>query len=164
MKIFIKESNSLSFKEVDKETFENALLNQSINDLEDGQVSYPNMNDREQHYLTGDKGYSLYLLDKEEFPNKGPFELNITNDEDENIGFIRGTVSNKIISFNLIHIQEEYRGQGIGSDIYQQFLDDGYIFRSDSQITDATYSLYTGLLIYGYTPIVFNDGRAGLKK
>ncbi len=88
----------------------------------------------------------------------------IENNDGEVIGFIRGTKSEFVISFNLIHIKEDYRGNGIGSEIYQEFLDVGYIVKSDKEITYSTYSVYDKLALYGYTPIIFNDGRVGLKK
>lgn len=38
------------------------------------------------------------------------------------------------------------------------------IMKSDTEITDATYSVYDKLFIYGYEPIIFDDGCVGLKK
>ena len=151
-----------SYRIVTKPEFEDVLLDLSTLDLEDDQVRYPKNYNYETH-LFGGKNYDLYILEREELPISGSFEI-LIEDGDEIIGFIRGNKNKEIISFNLIHIKEEYRGKGIGTDIYEKFLNDGFIIKSDSEITDSTYSLYTRLLIYGYTPIIFNDGRVGLKK
>ena len=147
------------------EDFEEALLNLATLDLEDGQVIYPKISNRKQNYLFGGRNYNLYLLDKNELPNNGPFEISIQDDDEDVIGFIRGNKKNNIISFNLIHIKEDYRGLGIGTDIYETFLNDGFIIMSDDEITDSTYSIYNSLVKYGgIKPIVFDDGRVGLKK
>ena len=151
-------------RQVSKEEFEDVLLDLSTLDLEDDQVRYPKTDSREHEFLFGGNNYNLYILDKQTLPSSGPFEISITDDDDEVIGFIRGTKSGKIISFNLIHIKEENRGQGIGSDIYESFLKDGYIIKSDNEITDSTYSLYSKLVIYGYKPLLFADGTVGLMK
>jgi hypothetical protein len=146
------------------EDFEEALLNLATLDLEDNQVGYPKINNRKQNYLFGGRNYDLYILDKEALPNSGPFEISI-QDNDDVIGFIRGSKKNNIISFNLIHIKEDYRGLGIGTNIYETFLNDGFIIKSDDEITDSTYSIYNSLVKYGgIKPIVFDDGRVGLKK
>lgn len=153
------------YKIADKEEFDDLLHDLTTLDLEDDQVIYPkNINDRKQKYLFGGNDYNLLILDRPSLPSAGPFEVVIVNDDDLIIGFIRGTKRDNIISINLIHIKEEHRGRGIGTDIYETLLNDGYIIRSDDEITDATYSIYSGLLYYNYIPIIFNDGRAGLKK
>ncbi len=40
----------------------------------------------------------------------------------------------------------------------------GYIIKSDSEITDGTYSIYDKLLSKGYKPIIYGDKRVGLVK
>ena len=157
---YLKESYSIT----NKEDFEDKLLDLATLDLEDDQVRYPNLSNKEQNHLFGGNTYDLYIINRESLPSSGPFEISIENNDGDVIGFIRGTKSDDIISFNLIHIKEEYRGSGIGTEIYEKFLNDGYIIKSDKEITDSTYSIYTKLVLYGYTPIVFDDGRVGIKK
>lgn len=144
--------------------FKNALLNLATLDLEDDQVRYPRTDGKKLTHLLGGNEYDLYILDRTELPLSGAFEIIICDNDDNIIGFIRGTKNRKTISFNLIHIKEEYRRNGIGTAIYEKFLDNGYIIMSDDEITDATYSMYDRLLLYGYKPIVYRDGRVGLKK
>lgn len=148
---------------VSKEEFEDALLNLATLDLEDSQVRYPKTQGRELSYLFGGNEYDLYLLDKPTLPSSGPFEI-LIEDKDDVIGFIRGTKASGVISFNLIHIMPEYRGNGIGTDIYEKFLNQGYTIISDNEITDETYSMYSRLQLYGYKPLIFSDGRVGLVK
>ena len=149
-----------------KEEFEDALLNLStLNDLEDDQVGYPK-NYKNETYLFGGNNYDLYILNRNGLPESGPFEIFIYDGDDNDIliGFIRGTKKDKTISFNLIHIKEDYRGKGIGTDIYEKFLDMGLIIKSDKEITDSTYIVYMKLLSYGYKPIIYDDKRVGLIK
>lgn len=163
-KKMLKEDKN-SFEIASKEDFNDALLDLATLDLEDDQVSYPKIDGKKLKFLFGGNNYYLFLLDRETLPSHGAFEAIIEDDSDNVIGFLRGTKSDKIISFNLIHIKEENRGSGIGTDIYEKFLNDGYIIKSDDEITDSTYSLYDNLVkAYGYQPIIFDDGRVGLKK
>ena len=116
-----------------------------------------------RNYLFGGNNYDLYLIEREELPISGSFEVVIEAD-DQFIGFIRGNKKDIIISFNLIFIVEEYRRKGIGTDIYEKLLNKGYIMKSDSEITDNTYSIYYNLVNYNdYTPLIFNDGSVGIK-
>jgi hypothetical protein len=162
-KLFINESYS-EYVIVDKETFKDALLDLATLDLEDNQVGFPN-SDVEQNHLFGGNNYDLYILNRLDFPNSGSFEILINNNDEEVIGFIRGNKLNKIISFNMIYINEEFRGKGIGFDIYLKLLNQGYIIKSDSKITNMTYDVYYKLVIYyDYIPIIFNDNRVGVKK
>jgi hypothetical protein len=148
-----------------KEEFEDAALKLTTLDLEDDQVVYPNLNGKKLTDIGGGKDYNLSLIEREALPESGPFEISIENNEGEEIGFIRGSKSNNTISFNLIHIKQDYRGKGIGTDIYEKFLNDGYTVKSDKEITDSTYSLYTNLAnTNNYDRIVFSDGRVGLVK
>ncbi len=147
-----------------KEEFMDALLDLATLDLEDDQVRYPRTEKRKATHISGGNDYDLYLLDKTTLPASGPFEISIVDNEDNIIGFIRGTKTNKTISFNLIHIQEEHRGKGIGTDIYEKLLNNGYTIKSDSEITDGTYNIYDRLSRHGYRPIVYGDGKVGLVK
>lgn len=157
---YIKEQ----YEAVDRSEFKRVLLDLATLDLEDDQIRYPKIGDRKQTHLFGENNYDLYILDRPKLPDSGPFEIIIDDNDDNIIGFIRGTKDKNIISFNLIHIKDEHRGGGIGTDIYEHFLKDGYIIKSDTEITDSTYSLYDRLVIYGYTPILFDDNRVGLMK
>jgi hypothetical protein len=161
--ITITEYLKEQFTIADPEDFNDALLNLSTLDLEDDQVRYPKMDGVKKSFLFGGNNYNLLILNRTTLPVSGSFEIEIEND-DETIGFIRGTKSNKIISFNLIHIKEDFRGSGIGTDIYEKFLNLGYTIKSDKEITDSTYSMYDRLVVYGYKPIIFDDGRVGLTK
>lgn len=114
--------------------------------------------------MFGGTNYYLFILERKALPSSGPFEIIVEDYDDNIIGFIRGTKKDKVVSFNLIHIKEDNRGSGIGTGIYQKFLDNGFIIKSDSEITDDTYSMYDKLVIYGYKPLIFTDGRVGLKK
>lgn len=161
----ITESLEPQYRIVTKEEFEDRLLELStLNDLEDDQVGYPKTNNRIVGHLDGGAEYDMYVLDREDLPNSGAFEIIIENNESEIIGFIRGTKKGNIISFNMIHIKEDSRGQGIGTSIYEKLLDREFIMKSDTEITDDTYSMYYRLLNYNYVPLIFNDGTVGLKK
>lgn len=160
----LREYLNEDYKIVDRSDFKDALLDLATLDLEDEQVRYPKIGNRTQSYLFGGNNYDLYILDRDELPTSGSFEIIIENNDKDIIGFIRGTKNENIISINLIHIKEDYRGNGIGTEIYENFLNDGYIIKSDTEITDSTYSLYDRMVIYGYTPIIFDDDRVGLKK
>jgi ribosomal protein S18 acetylase RimI-like enzyme len=150
---------------VDIDDFKSALLDLATLDMEESQVGYPNLNGKKFKYLFGVNNFSLYLINRDELPLSGPFEITIDNPLDETIGFIRGTKSDNIISFNFIHILEEYRGMGIGTSIYEEFLNLGYIIKSDSEISDYTYAIYDKLVrFYGYEPLIFGDDTVGMRK
>ena len=158
-------NEQLDYKEeVTKDEFTDALLDLSTLDLEDDQVRYPKINHENKSYLFGGNKYDLYILERSDLPTSGAFEIIIENNDEEVIGFIRGNKNKNTISFNLIHIKEEHRGQGIGTDIYEKFLNDGYIIISNKEITSDTYSMYDRLFLYGYKPLIYNDGRDGLMK
>jgi hypothetical protein len=160
----IRKILSEQFGDTDVEDFKDALLSLATLNLEDGQVRYPAFNKETDGYLFDVDYASIYIRNKKEMSNRGPFELFILDEDENQIGFIRGTKSGTVISFNLIFLSEESRGSGIGTSIYEHFLDSGFTMKSDSEITDSTYSLYLKLLGMGYTPMVFEDGRVGLKK
>jgi len=153
-----------NYEIVNRDEFQDAALELSTLNLEDDQVVYPNIDGKKSKFLFGGNHYYLFILERDSLPISGPFELYIEDDEDNIIGFIRGTKNKTIISFNFIHIEENMRGKGIGSDIYEKFLNQGFIIKSDKEITDSTYSLYDKLVLYGYKPLLFHDGRVGLMK
>lgn len=146
------------------EDFFNALNALNTLDLEDDQVRYPKFNEDEFGTLFSNKDCDVYLIKREEIPSSGSFECVIFNNDEEVIGFFRANTKNKIVSINLIHIQEYFRGLGIGTKIYEFFLENGYTIKSDTEITDSTVAMYERLYKSGYKPIVFDDGRVGLKK
>lgn len=157
-------SDNKGYEFIDSELFMDKLLDLATLDLEDSQVNYPYVEGREKAYIMGGDNYDLYILDRDSIPSSGPFEILITDNDEETIGFIRGTKRSDAISFNLIHIDEERRGSGIGTDIYEKMLDSGYIIKSDREITDSTYSMYDRLLKSGYRPLLFSDMTVGLIK
>jgi ribosomal protein S18 acetylase RimI-like enzyme len=145
------------------EEFDDAALRLATLNLEDGQVIYPNLKTVPQELLWSKRNYDLYIARHKDIPEAGPFELSIDQDN-EVVGFVRATIANNTISINLIHIKEEFRGAGIGTDIYETLLEKGYVIKSDSEITDSTYSIYDTLAKQNeYEAIVFPDGRIGLK-
>jgi len=148
----------------DIEYFKEVLLNLSTLDLEDDQVRIPSFNDETDEYIFKVYQTYIYIRNRAEMPNSGAFELFILDINDNVIGFIRGTKKNKLISFNLFYLIPEKQGWGIGYDIYEYFLKNGYIIKSDDEITDGTYNLYLKLLRNGFKPIVFDDDRVGLEK
>lgn len=165
--MFFKEVDfrlAYKYRVVNTEQFEDALLRLTTLSLEDDQVIYPKIDQGNMFYLFGGNTYDLYLLNRKKLPPSGSFEIAIEDNYSEIVGFIRAIKYNKIISINLIHIQEESRGSGIGTSIYIKLLDSNYIIKSDSEITDSTYNLYLKLFSKGYTPLIFNDGSVGFKK
>lgn len=146
------------------EDFKQSLLDITTLNLEDDQVQIPPFNQETDPFIFQIGKIYIHIRQKDDLPNSGPFELFILNVNDEVIGFIRGTKNPTTISFNLIYITPENRGWGIGPNIYEYFLNSGYIIKSDTEITEATYNLYLKLLNKGYTPLLFDDGTVGLKK
>jgi len=148
----------------DVEDFKEALSNLATLDLEDDQVMLPSFNDETDPFIFQIGKIYIYVRNRDELPISGAFELFVLDINDNVIGFIRGTKNNKLISFNLFYLIPEKRGWGIGYDIYEYFLNNGYTIKSDSEITDGTHNLYLKLLNNGFKPIVFDNGRVGLKK
>ena len=147
-----------------EEEFKQALDDLETLDLEDEQVRIPKFNEDSDPFIIQVGKVYLHIRNRDELPESGPFELFILNVKDEVIGFIRGTKRDNLISFNLFYIFPDERGMGIGYDIYEHFLNDGYTIKSDSEITYGTKSIYLKLLNNGFEPIVYDDGRVGLKK
>jgi hypothetical protein len=144
--------------------FEEALDNLTTLDLEDDQVRIPEFNEDTDTYIFQIYKHYVHIRKKDELPSSGPFELFILNVNDDVIGFLRGTKNPTTISFNLVYLNEDNRGWGIATDIYEYFLNKGYIIKSDSEITQATQGLYLKLVNMGYKPLVFDDQKVGLKK
>lgn len=157
-------NESDEYNVVSYEEFNDTILDLATLDLEDEQVRTPNFNPNTDKFLTQVGKVVLYTRNRDGLPSSGSYEMFIENFNDDIIGFIRGTKKDNLISFNLIYIEPDSRGMGIGTDIYEYFLNNGYIVKSDSEITDSTYSLYTNLAKSGYKPLIFNDGRVGLMK
>lgn len=175
---FLKTLNKLNeevrkefqYEEVDFDTFEEALSKLATLDLDDSQIRNGQIDPDDLSFLFGGKYYGgsywLYILNYDDLPSSGSFQIAIKGDDDEEIiGTIRGNKFGNIVSFRFIHINEENRGNGIGTDIYRKFLDSNFIIKSDKEITDSTYSIYYNLARSGdYKPLIFADGRVGLKK
>lgn len=157
-------AESTGYTEADTEEFKDALLDLATLDLEDDQVRVPEFDqDTDAYVFQAGKNY-IHVRRQDDIPGRGPFELFVLDKNDQPVGFLRGTAGDGYISFNLVYIYPENRGEGIATDIYEHFLDSGLAVKSDSEITDGTYSLYLKLLNYGYKPLVFDDGTVGLKK
>jgi ribosomal protein S18 acetylase RimI-like enzyme len=146
------------------EDFFDALNALNTLDLEDDQVRYPKFNEDDFGTLFGDKEFDVYIINREELPTSGSFECVIFNNDEEVIGFFRANTKNKIVSIKLIHIKDDFRNLGIGTQIYEYFLENDYTIKSDTEITYSTVMMYERLYKSGYKPIVFDDGRVGLKK
>lgn len=157
-KLLSEQDNAVTIEE-----FTDALLNLYTLNLEDDQVVLPKFDKNLDHYIFQIDNVFIHARRREALPTAGPFELFILDSDDDIIGFIRGTKNNKNISFNLVFINPDSRGFGIGTSIYEHFLDDGYTIKSDDEITEGTYNLYLKLAESGYTPLVFPDGRVGLR-
>ena len=163
------DSNLVTEKKVNyhlasKEEFEEELENLSTLDLEDDQVRIPSFNEETDDYILKVYDVYIHIRNRDKLPTSGPFELFLLDIDDNVMGFIRGTKNENIISFNLIFLLDEYRGWGRGSDIYKHFLDNGFIIKSDTEITSSTFSLYTNLVEDGYKPLIFDDGCVGIVK
>jgi len=152
------------YKPITYEEFDDALSDISTLNLEDDQLGIPEFNQNTDNYLLRIDDIDLYIKNRQQLPESGPYELLIDNNDGDTIGFIRGTKFNNILSFNLVYIAPEERGNGIGTSIYQYFLNHGYIMKTDKEISDSTHSIYTNLAKSEYTPIMFADHRVGLIK
>ena len=164
MKTFIKNNLRKILENEQLQSFQDALLDLATLDLEDDQVRIPTFDEETDPYIFQVGKMYIHVRKKDDLPSSGPFELFILDVNDDVIGFVRGTKNPTMISFNLIYIQPEKRGWGLGPDLYRYFLNSGYTIKSDSEITDGTYSVYMKLAKEGYTPLVFDDGTVGLKK
>lgn len=141
------------------ESVSNKLEELQTLELEDDQVRYPKYIEEDVTDIAdlGD-GYYLQINNKESLPEAGSFEIFITDYNNDVLGFIRGNKNETTITFNLIHLKEDSRGQGIGKNIYKYFLN-SYNIKSDSEITADTEMLYNSLLKDGYRGIITTDNR-----
>jgi hypothetical protein len=161
--ILIEHIEKDSIEKIDEDDFLMQLDDLTTLDLEDDQVSTPDYNEDTDNFIDNFNGVYMHIRRRDEFPSAGPFELFLLDVNHNTIGFIRGTKSGKgIISFNLIFIDEENRGMGLGTEIYEYFLNKGFAIKSDSEITDSTNSLYRKLLSKGYQPVEYSySGSVG---
>ena len=86
---YIKLYEKKSYEIVDRDTFQTALLNLSTLELEDEQVRYPRIGNRNIKHLFGGNKYDIYILDRDKLPESGPFELTIEDNDETTIGSIR---------------------------------------------------------------------------
>lgn len=163
LKSKLVESKNNNYSECTIEEFEETLSELSTLDLEDDEVRIPKYDEDTDSYIDTVGRCYLYVRNRDELPIAGPFEIFVLNVDDETIGFFRGTKNQSLISFNLVYFKDEYRGFGYGTDIYKYFLNNNYIIKSDSEITDSTESLYLKLS-KDYKTLCFDDGSVGLKK
>lgn len=170
IRAFIRENirlyltEAVGFHPIDKEEFKDKLLDLTTLDLEDDQVRIPEFDENTDSYVFSAGKIYVHVRRRNDIPSSGPFELFVLDHNDNPVGFLRGNTGENYISFNLVYINPENRGEGIATDIYEHFLNSGLAVKSDSEITDGTYGLYTRLLAYGYKPLIFDDGTVGLKK
>ena len=155
---------SLAPTERDLTEFEAKLEELQTLDLEEDQFNMPRFNSKKdslvETLITGEA--HLMVRGKDEISPYGAHELFIVDNDDAPIGFVRLTKSPEQISINMIHINEDYRGRGIGSEFYRYWLDKGVSVRSDKEITDSTAAVYMKLAKEGYAASV-EDGRAVLR-
>lgn len=163
LKSRLTESVSQNYSESSTEEFQEALSALNSLDLEDDEVRIPKYDEDTDSYIDTIGRCYLYVRNRDELPSAGPFEIFVLNADDEIMGFFRGTKNQSLISFNLVYFKDEFRGLGYGTDIYKYFLDNNYIIKSDSEITDSTESLYLKLS-KEYKTLLFSDGSVGLKK
>lgn len=144
--------------------FEAKLEELQTLDLEEDQFNMPRFNHENDNLvetlIVGEA--HLMVRGKDEISPYGAHELFIVDNDDNPIGFVRLTKSPEQISINMIHINEDYRGRGIGSEFYRYWLDKGVSVRSDKEITDSTAAVYMKLAKEGYAASV-EDGRAVLR-
>jgi site-specific DNA-cytosine methylase len=153
-----------SKQQISIDDFKKQLEKQQTLDLEEDQVSIPKFNDKTDNFvdtLISGKAH-LMVRNKEDVSEYGPHEFFILDNNDNPIGFSRLTKTPKEVSINLIKINEDYRGQGIGSKFYKYWLDKGLSVKSDKEITNDTQALYSSLARQGYGYDIEND-RAILK-
>ena len=157
-------NDRFSYRIATYDEFENIASNLNTLDFEDDQVRIPAYNEETDNLIFQFSGLYIYVRNREALPESGPYELFILDGDDDPMGFIRGTKKDNILSFNLVYITPEERGKGLGTEIYEYFLNHGFIIKSDKEISYGTYSIYTNLAKSTFNPIIFSDGRIGLIK
>jgi len=164
---WVKEDGTSSESEA-SDAVETALDDLATLDLDDDQINIPEYNPEKDNFADtinpGIHGIHLHVKGKDEIEDFGAHEIHLLDNDDESIGFVRLTKSDKEISINLIAINEDRRGEGIASDFYQHFLNEGYDIKSDKEITDGTAGLYKSLIKKGVDAEVDDDGRVILKR
>jgi GNAT superfamily N-acetyltransferase len=160
--IWLPES-SKRFQSVTPEQFNNKLEELQTLDLEDDQFVMPKFNSAKDSFVdtivTGEA--HLMVRGRDEVKPYGAHELFIVDNDDNPIGFVRLTKSPEQISINMIQIDEDYRGRGIGSEFYRYWLDKGVSIKSDKEITEGTAAIYQKLAREGYRMDI-QDNRAVL--
>jgi len=78
------------------------------------------------------------VRNRNEVADYGPHEFFFNDNDDNVLGFARLTKSPKEVSINLIYVDPDRQGQGIGSAFYKYWLDQGISVKSDAEITDGT--------------------------
>jgi len=162
----IKRSNTdapdIRFQPVTPEQFNNKLEELQTLDLEDDQFVMPKFNAAKDKLVDtiADEAH-LMVRGKDTISPFGAHELFIVDDNDAPIGFVRLTKSPEQISINMIQIDENYRGRGIGSEFYRYWLDKGVSIKSDKEITEGTAAIYQKLAREGYRMDI-QDNRAVL--
>jgi GNAT superfamily N-acetyltransferase len=132
--------------------FEAQLESQQTLDLEDDQVSIPQFNAKKDSLIVSPliDGVHLMVRNRDAVADFGPHEFFFNDNNDNVLGFARLTKSPKEVSINLIYVDPDRQGQGIGSAFYKYWLNQGIAVKSDKEITDATAELYKSLVRQGY--------------
>lgn len=143
---------------VSKSEFNEKLEELQTLDLEDDQFTMPKFNAAKDKLVDtfADEAH-LMVRGKDAISPFGAHELFIVDNDDKPIGFVRLTKSPEQISINMIYIDEDYRGRGIGSDFYRYWLDKGVSIKSDKEITDGTAAIYQKLASEGYGMDIQDD-------
>lgn len=161
-----KAESSKRFQPVTSEQFNNKLEELQTLDLEDDQFVMPKFNAAKDSFVdtivTGEA--HLMVRGRDEVKPYGAHELFIVDNDDNPIGFVRLTKSPEQISINMIQIDEDYRGRGIGSEFYRYWLDKGVSIKSDKEITEGTAAIYQKLAREGYRMDIQDDSAVLLPK
>ena len=153
----IDESNAVELSIAEQDELLDSLL---VNDLEESSLEIPEFNEDNDGFLfqNGLDAY-VHVRGRESLPDAGPFELIVLDIDDKPIGYFRGTKNGDKMSFNMVVIEEDSRGQGIGKGVYKKFLENGRQIQSDTQLTESSIGLYKSLRNDG-AKISELDGRA----
>ena len=94
----------------------------------------------------------------------GPHEFFFYDYDEKPAGYARATKRGDTISFSMIALQEDFQGQGHGTDLYKHFLDDlGLDIKADSEQSPAAQALYRKLISQGYPARIDDDGQLVLQ-